>query len=412
MGEAAAKPREASAPGRRRLDATKNLLSNLLERTTCADYAIFWTCDEDRQLLVFESYFSPDGQLMERSRLSTFATSGQGAVGRCWASKADFLVRDASASDIIRFTRVQLACYHGVHSVGLWRFPNGVLELGSVSPMLWTCLPDIEALFAPGALRTSGYSSGSASFDSDSNLGALPSFNFETDAELCARVLASGSAYGIFWQHFASMKELKAKHWFAPDGKCMKRSCTFAFREGEGAVGRAWDTHKPVLIRDAQELEIGKFLRHPLAVLALIRSIVFQPFAQGVLELGVTTIWEEIPKYSLGDASLAAATRARSVASAAPPESAQPGRAALSSVTTGDGAPASMPSAATQPEQQADHVSVSKASSSASSAAGSAELWGDMPATGSTVPLTTATEMSAAAEQVLVSRETAAASAR
>ncbi|KAG8464723.1 hypothetical protein KFE25_010091 [Diacronema lutheri] len=280
---------------RKALRVTSRRLEELLERAG-AEYGLFWTCDETIDVLHVTAYHSLDGALMERSSSASVSTR-QCAVGRSWSHKEDVLVRDACASDIAHFRRVQLACYHGVHSVACWRFADGVLELGTRSERLWAKIPDIDELLKPSARPSNAASSTGRHSSPSATLGAgdgdderppvpLPLFDASSSAGITSCVHEADASYGIFWSFFAIVRELKAQHWYAPDGKCMQRSCTFGFLPGQGAVGRVWSSGWPQLLPDVQALPPDDFLRVHLAKLFGVRSIALIPFEQGVLELG------------------------------------------------------------------------------------------------------------------------------
>ncbi|KAG8462641.1 hypothetical protein KFE25_004617 [Diacronema lutheri] len=323
-----------------------------------ADYAIFWepidgADDDAKGDLRTARYFSFDGQLMRHS-----CARPQGAdacaVGRAWALKEDVLVRDAMSSDVAHFRRVQLAFYHGIRSIAFLRYANGVLELGTTSPVLWTAPPNVDALpRASARLSLTASVGGRSSFGGavtprppPSAGGAPTRFDLSAgDVGVRAAVHAACAHYGVFWAYYEVMNELKAESWYAPDGKCMQRSCTFSFRPGYGAVGRAWGMGRAELAPDAQALPAAEFLRLQLATFFGIRSIAFLPYAQGVLEVGTTGVWAQVP--AIGAAG----------AEGAPP-AARPDRASLA-----------LPGKAPQAARDGDTSAASEAPSSRASSA-------------------------------------------
>lgn len=256
------------SPGRPQLrffDASPGHVEHALQ-CTGADYCCFWAFDEKlRTLNVAQFRCTVAPPIMAESKRFS-ARPGEDAVGRVWVKRAPELVKDPGKLTQKAFSRQQLAVQYDIRSIAFHPYLNGVLEYGSRA--VWERPPSIDGDRAKTMAET----------------------HFDSSEESLRRIAeVTGADYAIFWLHLDEVDELKSHGCYAVDGKVMRKSTTFTFTPGYGAIGSAWLTKESVLISDVSQLSATSFKRAPLAAHFGVKSIALEVAANGVL------VWGRMP---------------------------------------------------------------------------------------------------------------------
>jgi len=117
-------------------------LEQVVQTARC-DYCIFWELNAESGQLVHAGAFNQPNKLnaMRKSKDYVF-TPGIGNVGRVFSQKMPEMYPDVTRVTEAEFVRRQLACNHGIRSICLVPFENGVLEYGSTQ--VWDTPPQFE----------------------------------------------------------------------------------------------------------------------------------------------------------------------------------------------------------------------------------------------------------------------------
>mmetsp|Transcript_29302 Transcript_29302/g.51284 ORF Transcript_29302/g.51284 Transcript_29302/m.51284 type:complete len:349 (-) Transcript_29302:265-1311(-) len=254
---------------------------------------------------------------------------GEDLVGQVFLQQTSVFVedlqnisQDSALADMIRgsveFSRADLAKTYDIHSAAFFPAGKGVIEIGSTQRL--ACRADLiadeildqllvddreEDDVGARCLKAERANSGE---DSADLFAVLPA----TCGSLRLQRLVEGSpaCYGIEWV-FCDDGSLQHRSHYNPPwrvegvrrqglkGLYTTGSEHYKFSPGEGAVGKAFTEQKPIFIEDLQNHlqeavhnaisgESIHFLRCKLAKEYDIRSAIFLPLPEGVIEIGST----------------------------------------------------------------------------------------------------------------------------
>jgi len=253
-------------------------------QTSGAVYALFWE-ESGGKLTVSTKYVTPGRALMLKAsrgdnesfiaKSSTVSLrSGEGVVGRVFASKGEELVPDVSELQTSQFARAALAKEFGIAGLAAVFWNGGVLEYGSTER--WSSRPKVR---------------------------------IDMVARLKAVCETSGAVYAMFWEevagtltvleHYHPVARLTSLRARRGDSETFAtKSRRFSLVVGEGLVGRVFATGGKELVPDATLLSIERFPRTQHAKEFGIRSIVCIAVGGGVLEFGAVNSWSTMPSFS------------------------------------------------------------------------------------------------------------------
>jgi len=253
-------------------------------QTAGAAYALFWE-ESGGGLVVSAKYVTPgraltlkttrgDDESFVSKSCAVSLRSGEGMVGRVFASKGEEFHPDARLLSVSQFPRAGAAQEFGVVGLAAVSWKGGVLEFGSTER--WTDRPKVRIDMA---------------------------------ARLKAVCSSSGAVYALFWEeglfcedtltvleHYHPLERvigLRAQR--GDDETFATRSRGFSLCKGQGLVGRVFATGGHELVSDAGKLTTERFTRAQHAKEFGIRSIACVSIGGGVLEFGTTETWEKLP---------------------------------------------------------------------------------------------------------------------
>jgi len=305
----------------------KDLVDNF---TPGGCYGIEWEMSGGK--LKYKTHYNPqwrvdgvnakglNGLYTESSKNHEFAV-GQGLVGKVFAKQEVLFVNDLQVideesvkdswlcGDGTAFLRAELAKEFDLHSAIFLPLPTGVLEVGSAAYV--SSMPTYYAPYVGPATPPLATAPAAAETIEPSKL-APPPFLSKLVEEL-----SSAGCYGIEWvcegdvmkyrSHYNPQWRMEGIRQQGLKGAYTAKSVGYMFARGEGLVGKAFSEQAVLFVEDVQTVSQDEvkasmqtwisgvgFLRADLAREFGIRSVLFLPSPDGVMEVGSIQTVEDL----------------------------------------------------------------------------------------------------------------------